>query len=325
MEKETFTRPHFLIIGAGKSGTTALFKYLQEHPQIFMPRIKEPDFFALEGQEPVDPKDDPDQMHFYPQAIFDAKDYQHLFDEAANDQICGEASTMYLYKPEAHLRIKKYVPDVKMIAIFRNPAERLYSRYLHLARSDQQPKGDFKDLFDKSTIWWRRDDLVNEGFFYQHLSKFFEIFDRKQFKIFLYEDLKDNTPGVIREVYNFLGVDENYQPETGIRYNESGFIKNRFKDYLIGNRSVIRRSVELVAPGMVRKLRENPKWQKKIKELRKTNLVRPPFDPELRQRIIDEIYREDLLKFQKLIGRDLSHWLNQKNVHPAEPNHSKSK
>ncbi len=305
----TFRHPKFLIIGAGKSGTTALFKYLQEHPQIFMPRVKEPDFFAVEGQTPVDPRLDPEMLYYYPQAVYTAEAYQELFKEATDDMMSGEASTMYLYKPDAHLRIKKYVPDVKMIAIFRNPAERLYSRYLHLARDDQQPKGEITDMFDKSTIWWRRHDLIYEGFFYRHLKKYFDLFPREQFKIFLYEDLMKENERVIREIYQFLGVDENYQPETGIRYNESGFIKNKFKDYLIGNRSLIRKSVEFFAPDFVQKLRDNPHWQKRIKQLRRKNLVRPPLEPALKQRINDEIYREDILKFQDLIGRDLSGWL----------------
>lgn len=304
-----FEHPDFMIIGAGKSGTTALFKYLQQHPNVFMPRVKEPDFFAVEGQTPVDPKDDPEMLYYYPQAIYNADEYLELFNEAGDHVKTGEASTMYMYKPGAPERIKKYKPDVKMIAIFRNPAERLYSRYLHLARDGQEPQGPLENMFDKSTIWWRRHDLLFEGFFHQHLSKFFDLFEKDQLKIFLYEDLKNDTQRVIKEIYQFIGVDDSFQPETGIRYNESGIIKNKFKDYIIGNRSLIRRSVEAVAPGFVQNLRDNPRWQKKVKDLRRKNLERPQMSKELKQRIIDEIYKEDILKFQTLINRDLSHWL----------------
>lgn len=309
MAEIPFQHPDFMIIGAGKSGTTALFKYLQQHPEVFMPRVKEPDFFAVEGQTPVDPKDDPEMLYYYPQAIYDADEYLKLYEEAGENMKTGEASTMYLYKPGAPERIKKYKPDVKMIAIFRNPAERLYSRYLHLARDNQEPEGPLENMFDKNTIWWRRHDLLFEGFFYQHLSKFYELFDASQLKVFLYEDLKNDTQQVIHDIYNFLGIDENFQPETDIRYNESGLIRNKIKDYIIGNRSIIRKSVEAIAPGLVQNLRDNPRWQKKVKEMRRKNLERPEMSRELKQRIIDEIYKEDILKFQKLINRDLSHWL----------------
>ncbi|MCF8218512.1 MAG: sulfotransferase domain-containing protein [Bacteroidales bacterium] len=309
MNTSTFHHPDFLIIGAGKSGTTALYKYLQQHPQVFMPTTKEPDFFALEGETPTDPKNDPEKLHYYPQAVYDAEEYQNLFQEAKEDQLTGEASTLYLYKEGTHEKIKQYRPDIKMIAIFRNPAERLYSRYLHLARIEEQPEGPLENIFDKSTIWWRRNDLIYEGFYYQHLSKYFHLFKPEQIKIFLYEDLKQDDLSVIKEVYEFLGVDDQFQPDTSIRFNESGFIKNKWKEYLFGNQSIIRRMTEKIAPGFVQNLRKNPQWQKKVKQLRRQNLDRPEMSKELKQRIIDDIYKKDILKFQELINRDLSHWL----------------
>ena len=309
-ETTQFPYPDFMIIGAGKSGTTALANYLAEHPQVFMSKIKEPDFFALEGQSRVPLEEDPERLYHYPQAVYTKEDYLKLFEDAEEGMKTGEASTMYLYKPGAADRIKKYRPNVKMIAIFRNPAERIYSRYLHLARVDELLDPELENMFDKSTIWWRRHDLVFEGFFYQHLSKFYDMFPKEQIKVFLYEDLRKDDIAVIQEIYRYVGVDDTYVPDTSIRYNQGGFVKNKFADSLIGNRSILRKSAQKIAPALLNKMRKSLTMQKAINEMRKKNLDRPPLDKELKSRIINDIYREDILKFQDLIGRDLSHWLN---------------
>ena len=311
MEKsEVLNYPNFLIIGAGKSGTTSVYNYLKQHPDVFMSPVKEPDFFALEGQTPVDPKNDPEQLYYYPWAIYDLDNYNKLYDNVKNEKAVGESSTMYLYKPDTHLRIKKYVPNAKMIAIFRDPVSRLYSRYMHLARENRLPTDNFEvDVFDKSTLWWKRDDLVKEGFFYKHLSKYFETFDKNQFKIFLHDDLVADSDKFIYDLYSFLEIDTRFKPDTDIKYNESGFVKNKFKDAFIGQKSIIRRSVETVSPKLVEKMRNSTKMQKTVTSMRRGNLERPKLNPEFRKRVINEIYREDILKFQDLIGRDLSNWL----------------
>src|SRR5690606_26127042 len=170
--------PDFLLIGAGKCGTTSLHYYLQQHPQIFMSAVKEPNFFALEQAQAVNPEEDLQQFFHYPWAVKNLEAYKALFASAESNQLKGEASTMYLYMPEAPQRIKYYVPEVKLIAVFRQPAERLYSRYLHLARENRLPSRDFKDALDKTSIWWQRNDLVKEGFYYKHLSRYFYLFPK---------------------------------------------------------------------------------------------------------------------------------------------------
>lgn len=301
--------PNFLIIGAGKSGTTSLYNYLKQHPEVYMSPVKEPNFMAVEGQTPVDPKDDPEMLYYYPWAVYNLDDYKKLFDGVKDEKAVGESSTMYLYKPGADKRIKKYVPHAKMIAVFRDPASRLYSRWMHLARDNELPSENFEDCFDRSSIWWRRDDLVREGFYYTHLSKYFEQFDRNQFKIYLNEDLRSDTANMIRGLYEFLEIDPDFKPVTDVEYNVSGIIKNKWKDKLIGGNSIIRKSIEAISPNLVNKMRGNLKMQRLVTRLRKKNLARPKLDPEIRTRLINEIYRDEILRLQDLIGRDLTSWL----------------
>ncbi len=308
-EEKTLKYPNFLILGAGKSGTTSLFHYLNQHPQVYMSPIKEPDFFAVEGEKEVSPEEDPEGLYHYPWAVRDLEGYKNLYKDVSDEIAVGESSTMYLYKPKAPANIKKYVPHAKMIAIFRDPVSRLYSRYLHLAREDRLPTENFSDCLDKTSIWWRRDDLVQEGFFYKHLSRYFEMFDRKQFKIFLYEDLRKKPEEVMKEIYQFLGVDDSYKPNMDVRFNVSGVVKNRFLNRFIGQDSIFKKSIGRITPGLWSKLSGSMLMQKMVGNLRAKNLGRPEIDQEVKRKLVEEVYKDDILKFQELINRDLTSWL----------------
>lgn len=304
-------QPDFAIIGAGKSGTTALHKYLQQHPQIFIPEHKDPSYLAVMQETPVAPEDDPQGFHHHPYAIYDEAAYLALFEPAGAEQLTGDVSTMYLYHPDAAENIRRHRPGLKLICILRNPADRLFSRYLHLARDRRDHETPLDQLFDRDSVWWHRDDLIREGRFYEHLKRYYDRFGREQIKVFLYDDLKADEQGLLRDIWDFLGVDASFTPETEIRFNQSGVIKHAWKDYLIGHPSLLRRSAEAVAPGIVDRMRKHPGLQRMVSRMRAGNLERPDFDPALRQRITDEIYREDITKLQTLIGRDLSHWLGK--------------
>ncbi len=303
--------PDFLIIGAGKSGTTSLHHYLQQHPEIFMSEVKEPNFFALEGEAAVDAQQDPHQFFHYPWAVRDLSQYQALFAAAAPTQRKGESSTMYLYRPEAIGNIKKYVPDVKLVVIFRQPAERLYSRYLHLAREDRLPTPRFEDVMDTSSLWWQRNDLIKEGFYYRHLVRFFDEFPHQHIKVLLYEDLHGDAEKLIQDLYRFLEVDSGFTPQLGTRYNQSGFIKNRFYDTLVGQQSVIMDSVRNLFPKVYDTARSSLLLQQLLNKLRAKNLHKPEISEAMWNYLTFEVYGDDIEQLQSLLQRDLTHWLTR--------------
>ena len=301
--------PDFLLIGAGKSGTTALHNYLNQHPEIFMCPLKETNFFELEGQEiNSDPKKDPEMLFHYPQSINNLEDFQALFEDAEENNKLGETSPMYLYGEKSPESIKRQIPNAKLIAILREPTSRLFSRYLHLARDGHLPTENFTDALDPSTIWWRRNDLVKEGFYHKHISRYFELFDRSQIKVFLYDDLRKNPHQVISEMFEFIGVDSSFEPSMEVEYNVSGKPKNPIVDALIGSNSIIIRTAKAIMPGIIEKIKSSESAQKQLTELRKKNLDRDGLTDELKDRFYNEIYKNDILQLEKLLGRDLSSW-----------------
>ncbi len=302
--------PDFLIIGAGKSGTTSLDKYLKQHPEIFIPKVKEPNFYGYETTKMQDLMKDPGEVKHYQGSVTTFEQYTNLFRDAKPGQQKGETSNTYMYHPEAPVRIKFYNPTMKLIAILRQPASRLYSRYLHLARESRLPSKDFADCLDKSSVWWQRNDLIKEGFYFKNLSPYYELFPRENIKIYLYEELNNQPEKVLEDIYNFLGVDPTFKPDLTVRYNQSGIIKNKFLDRIYGQKGIVNTTLKALVPvETFHKLKNNVWLQRTINELRGKNLERPKMDPAIRQMLTQDVYGDDIRKLQTLIGKDLSHWL----------------
>lgn len=300
--------PDFLIIGAGKSGTTSLDNYLKQHPDVFMSPVKEPDFFAYDR---IDLSTlDKDALAHYHTSITKIEDYLPLFKAAKPNQVVGETSNTYLVVEGTAETIKDYIPDVKLIAILRQPTERLYSRYLHLAREEELPSKNFEDVLDRNSIWWVRNDLVKEGFYHKNLSRYYNLFPKENIRVYLNEDLKKDSNAIMKDMFEFIGVEPLESINDSVKYNKSGFIKNKFYDKTLGHNSVIKLAVKKITPTLVyNKVKDNIWLQKVINNLKNRNLEQPKLDKALHQKITNDIYADDIKKLQNLINRDLSHWL----------------
>jgi hypothetical protein len=306
--------PNFLIIGAAKSGTTALYNHLEQHPDVFMSRNKEPFFFAMEG-ETVDFRGPGDQIRLERTVCNNLKDYQELFTGAEHARARGEASTIYLYSAKAAQRIKHYIPGVKLIAILRNPADRAYSSFMHLLRDNREPYRDFEQaLADEprriqekwEPLWHYR----QVGFYYESLKRYFDLFPPEQIRIYLYEDLNKDALGVVQSLYAFLGVDPTFTPDTSIRYNVSGIPKNPYlhsiQGFLLSPDQPVKTFLKPFIPERLRKRALHGT----VGKIREVNFEHTPMREETRARLMCD-YREDILKTQDIIGRDLSHWLTE--------------
>lgn len=308
---ERAAMPNFLVIGAQKAGTTALYNHLKQHPQVYMSQIKEPHFFAYEGEKLnfQGPRDLEVMKHM---VVSDLGDYEALFAGVSGEKAAGEASAMYLYSKKAPKRIRHYVPQVKLVAVLRDPTERAYSSFLHMIRDGREPLSDFGEALDVEQerirenwgpIWHYR----RMGFYHEQLSRYYETFEPGQIKVYLYEDLNDDPSGVLRDLYSFLGVDDSFVPDVSARYNASGVPRNERLHAL--HHFLLRPNPVKAAlkPFLPRKLRQGLRANL-VNTLRNRNLVKPPLPEEARRRLVEE-YREDITKLQGLIGRDLSGWL----------------
>lgn len=300
--------PDFLIIGAGKSGTTSLDNYLKQHPDIFIPQKKEPNFFAYETLNREEIVGNRALCEHYDNSVTNLDDYLNLFVDAKPNQIIGETSNVYLYHPSAPQQIKKYIPEAKIIVLLRDPSERLYSRYLHLARDGRLLGSSVMDFFKRDSMWWKRPDLIPEGFYYKNLSKFMSFFRRDQLHVILFDDFISDMDNTFYKLFSFLGVDASFTPNTKIRYNQSGFVKNKFVNQFISGDGVVLKAINKLFPGFYAHAKENRSILSFLNKLKLKNLTRPSLDPKLKRRITKEIYGEDINKLAAYLGLNLSKW-----------------
>lgn len=307
------TLPNFLIIGAARSGTTSLRNYLNQHPEIYFSPLKHTRFFAHEdlsfyGPGPRDVRKPWSGEKGTREVVTDIESYRALFRGVTDETAIGEASHSYLYGPKAPERIRYYMPHAKLIAVLRNPIERAYSHYCHLLQTKREPLTDFAQALRKEEErlldgWWPDFYYTRLGFYHAQLKRYFDVFERRQMRIYLYEDLSSRPVETVQDIFRFLEVDDSFTPDVGARYNVSGIAKSKVLHRAFLELSLIR---PLVEPLLSEKRRQ--RVLRAASHLKKRNLDKPAISPEVRQKLI-ETYRVDVSKLQQLIQRDLSAWL----------------
>jgi hypothetical protein len=299
------TLPNFLIIGAAKGGTTSLYSWLAQHPQIYMTPVKEPNFFALQGEALNYPTGTISQRYLAEcKTNFEA--YLDQFQGVRNETAIGEASPIYLYHPQAASRIQQAIPDIKLITILRDPVERAYSNFLHHVREGFETFSDFSQALQAeedrmSERWWWGFYYINSGFYFEQLKRYFDCFDRSQIKVYLYEELLREPQGLLQNIFQFLQVDSSFIPDRTEKHNKTGIPKNKLLHQFLSQKSLLK---NLLKPAL------SPALRKRLRlYAHEQNLVKPPL-PETLKTQLRNVYREDIIKLQHLIQRDLNHWLD---------------
>jgi hypothetical protein len=302
--------PNFLIIGAPKCGTTSLYAYLKQHPQVFMSTPKEPTFFGNEGTDGVFNGPHDEDRAYHSRVITNFANYAALFDHATSQKAIGEASIYSLYLPKAPMQIQKYVPKATMFAVLRNPADRAYSAYLHVVRQAREPYSFARALQEEpkrirqnwNPLW----HCKSMGFYYQQVKRYFDTFGREQVHVYLYEDFQKEPLSVIRRVFEILGVDSAFVPDMSKRYKQSYVPANPTMEKILYKATV---QVDISKKYLPRMLRwRTQKLKNFIDRVASPNRMSPsPIPEDVRSALLEE-YRDDILRLGDLLHRDLSHW-----------------
>ena len=292
--------PNFLIIGAAKGGTTSLYHYLNQHPQVYMSPVKEPRFFALEDEKLN--FQNPDKA-INKTSVTSLSEYYKLFDGVINETAIGEASPLYMYSTKAVERIAHYVPTAKLIAILRNPVDRAYSCYKHLIALDPYSFADALHYEDKriSQNWAHLWHYRQGGYYYAQLKRYYDKFDKEQIKVLLFDDLKSKPLDVVQDTFSFIGVDSSYSPDLAYK-NVSNNPKVKFLQNLFNSKNLVRAVAKDLVPAALRKT-----VAQKVRSWNSKDFL--PMSEEVRLQLING-YRDDILNLQDLIDCELSHWLS---------------
>lgn len=195
--------PNLFIVGAVKCGTTSLYAYLRQHPEIFFPEMKEPHFFTH-------PQPSAEQAHLI-QYVADADDYAKLYAHARNYRWRGDASPSYLWSVEAARQIHAEIPEARILILLRDPVQRAYSQYLMDFREGVVNDDFYTALmrdWQRSHKGWGISQLYVElGLYLDQVRRYREWFGVEQVRVFLLEELKRDARAVLLEIADFLQID----------------------------------------------------------------------------------------------------------------------
>jgi Sulfotransferase domain len=270
--------PNFLIIGAAKAGTTSLYHYLRQHPDVYMSPVKEPAYYASPGGGSA--------------AVRTRAAYEGLFEAATAERARGEASPQYLNDEAAPGRIAADLRDVRLIVSLRNPVDRAYSSYLgRLAGGTERRRID--EALRRGTYYF------DSSLYHASLTRYFTRFDRTRIKVLLFDDLAADSRATLQQICEFLGVQRDFAFDASVKYGSAMTPRSPAANALFW--TIVHAARRHLPDGL-----RNTGLAGRAQHV----LVRPP-DPlpaAIRQQLQAD-FRDDILRTEALIGRSLAAWL----------------
>lgn len=294
-------KPNFLVIGAGRSGTTSLHHYLASHPDVFVAPVKSPSYFYAVDAPNKGPDRQLETRSFF---VHNQADYERLFDSSASFTARGEVSPAYLAAERVPEKISRELDDVLFIAVIRNPVDRLFARFVARRRDGLEKSSTLSeaisheidsgiDLSDTAGTY------VAAGFVSHVLHRYIDLFGRDRLNLHLYDDFAIDPQGTLSRIFEFLSVDSQITIDTDIKHNASG---GAISSPLIGplwrKSARLRTRLRPFVPSMIR----DPIF---ALATRKTTPLR--ISAEERQ-MLGNVYGEEIRALSSILGRDLDHW-----------------
>jgi len=284
----------FFIVGAPKAGTTSLYHYLNEHPQVEMSSQKEPDYFsdkAIQSQG----------MYYGKNRIDTEEKYNELFNTQKKDVIFGEGSVSYLFFPTVAQDIKAYNPIAKIIIMIRNPIDRAFSHYLMDYRLGLV-SDSFEDIINKKSrdknahLFYQQ--YIKVGEYATQLKRYFDIFDKENILLVDYEDFKSDVTGTVNLVYSFLNVSTEFSADVNKKHNTFTMPRNKLIRFVYSF-VVIRNMLSFI-------------FSKNIVKAVRFVLFRKNKKPKLLEETSNQLkhyFSNDVRLLESIIGKDYSKWI----------------
>ena len=295
--------PDFYIVGHPKSGTTALYEMLRRHPQIFMPDLKEPRWFAADLRERFQPRG----SGAHPQTL---EEYAALFAPALPGQLVGEASPSYLRSRVAAEEIARLRPDARIVAVLREPADFLRSMHLEMVQNRVEHETDLRRALDRELLSARPGEAprlryTDRVHYVEQLARYAEHFPPEQMLVLIYDDFRSENEATVRRVLRFLGVDDSVPVEV-VEANPSVRVRSlRLDDTvraLYAGRGPVARAVKATSSAVI----PHRVRSRAFTALRRRLVYAPPEapDPELMAELRRR-FEPEVRALGEYLGRDL--------------------
>jgi hypothetical protein len=273
--------PTFLLAGVEKSGSSSLYRYLAQHPDIYMSPVKEPNYFSGVPLGPL-------------------SEYESLFDGATADQARGEASVGYFNDASTAARIRQVLPDATVLLMLRNPVERAYSHYNMLVIHGAAPSPPYLTVLERARATQSFDGTgVPTSRYADRLSAFMDAFG-PNLHVHLYDDYRSDPIGTVQSIFAQLGVDPTFAPDTATSYNQSYRPRSSALSAAASGGGSASRFLRALLPAPARR------WARSVVRRFNQQPV-PPIEPAAHDLLLD-VLRDDIDRTEALLGRDLSAW-----------------
>ena len=298
-------QPNFLLIGAAKCGTTSVAKYLDQHPDVFVSKPKEPNYFAFEVNSrpscrgPVDAEQLYELLLKY--SVTSPAAYAGLFDDAQEQRAVGEASVRYLYESHTAKRIAEQIPTAKLIVLLRDPVDRLHSHYHMNVRQHIEPEslaGALDAEEQRIAHGWGWDwHYKRVGMYAEQLQRFYQYYDRSQILVRFQVDLQQRPGETMKSIFEHLEVSPDFQPDFSRRAMVGHTPRWRLLRKIIREDNLAKTLAQHLLPSPIRKGLVS--WSES-----KNRQAIPPLSPALRQQLHDH-FADDSRQLEDLLGRKL--------------------
>lgn len=291
-------QPTFLVIGAGRSGTTSLHHYLAAHPDVFLPPTKAPSYFYA-VDEPAERRRRETDSHF----VRTAGEYEALFEPGTGFLARGEVSPVYLAAPRVADRVATELPDIRVIAVLRNPTDRFVARFVARRRDGLERADSIAEVVERErAVGVDLDDTAGTylaaGFVSHVLDRYIERLGPERVTIHLHDDLKADPAELLARVFATIGVDAEVPVDTSRSYNASGGVIPGPVGTLWRLSAGFRRRIRPLVPERVR----NTAFERVTRRVE-------PFDVAAEDlALLDECYAGEVTKLASLIDRPLDGW-----------------
>lgn len=301
-------RPHFVIAGAPKAGTTALHAALATHPALHLSPVKEPKFYLCDGRPPrrADHRG-PGDAHSRREWVWRAEAYRRLFADAPPGAVRGESTPFYLHDRDALPRLAADVPDVRVVAVVRDPVDRALSNWRHLRADGLEPEADFLAAVRREderaaagwAPFWRYRGLGRYG---EQVQRLLGVLPAEQVHVLRYRDLVDTPTAALDAVCTFLGV------PTGVAHtvpaaNSKPVVGDGLRHRLLSRAVRAGAAVGSLAPPQV--------WRRASRPLLAALHARPvppaPLPVEVRREVLAPLL-EDVDLLERLTGLEVDSW-----------------
>jgi len=295
--------PNFVVIGAPKCGTTSLFYYLKQHPDIYLPVRKELHFFSFPLLESH--SNGPGDKEILSSLCASWDEYKHHYLDVQNEAAIGEVSPSYLFYAEAGQRIKSRLGGVRIIAILRDPIEKALSQYMHMVRDRRETLSFYDALMaeperrarDWGDIWM----YAESSLYVDKLNHYFSAFGRENVRIILLEEFMSQPQKVMADIYGFLGVSMDFSCDTSRVYNKGGNPKSGVVSEFLARPNVAKTLLKRFIPERIR-------IPMRLALMEWNTGVKDGMDDRSRE-YLKSYFKDDTARLGKMLSREMN-WLS---------------